>query len=143
MKEGGKYVTWKSRTGHNAEGLVPSSKILNIKDKNALIFKNNLYWIQHLCISEEYKNSYAVIIITFKVDGEHDQFLISDYGHNAKRFRGISASKKEIRIWGVKNANHYLPIKCNPSNWTTICCIWSNSTGGQHFIESDSKYLRN
>ena len=134
IKEG-KYVTWKSRTGHDAEAQVPSSTILKIKGKNALIFKDNWYAIRNICISPQDPNSYASIIITFKVKGEHDQFLVSDCVNNDELlFRGISASKKEIRIWGVKNDDHYLPLKYDSSDWTTICCIWSNTTIGHYYI---------
>ena len=70
----------------------------------------------------------------FQVEGENDQFLFADWQDWSTTFRGVSASSKEVRIWGVKNKKlPYLsiPHETKRSEWTTLLVEWSNINNNQ------------
>ena len=131
--QGSKYVTWESRatlSGYNAKAIFPSDHYLNIAEKKyALLFDKNLYKVVDLKMSPKDAKAYACVWITFQVDGLEDQFLVSDRTNSHDPFRGISASNKEIRIWGAKNNKlSYIPIEyeSKKNEWITVFASWSN-----------------
>lgn len=147
---GQKYVTWLSRSsnsGHDAVGVFPSEKVLNIAEhKYALLFEGNVYRLGDMMISDWRPKFYACIWITFQVEGSRDQFIISDCNvSNPTKFRGISASNKEIRIWGAKNNKlSYIPIEyeSKKGDWITVFASWSdmNENAGE-FVINDNEIL--
>ncbi len=132
---GGVYTTWISHTNVKKNAVAddhPSKHVIYIsKPHNALAFDKSLYWVDDVVISWKVPQSYTCICVTFQIEGEDDQFIVSDYssGSPDSTFRGISASNKEIRIWGAKNHDKsYLPIphKTKRTEWTTLLVEWSN-----------------
>ena len=77
--------------------------------------------------------SYVYVCVT---DGEQDQPIISNYDPDNPDlpFRGMSASSKEIRIWGTKTKSSYVPIEHDTikNEWTTVFVEWSNHEGSFH-----------
>ena len=65
--------------------------------------------------------------------GDNDQTIISNYDEDnpTLAFRKISASNKEIRIWGAKTKSSYVSIahKTKETDWTTVFVEWSNKQG--------------
>ena len=133
---GGGYSTWlsHSKAKLNAVAIKPSKQIINIsKTQNALRFENSLYKVDGAVISPipfTSKHNYTCVCITFQVEGENDQFLFADWQNWSTTFRGVSASSKEVRIWGVKNNDELpylsIPHKTKRSEWTTLLVEWSN-----------------
>ena len=135
---GGGYSTWlsHSKAKLNAVAIKPSKQIINIsKTQNALRFDHSLYKVDGVVISPiTSKHNYTCVCITFQVEEENDQFLFADWQDWSTTFRGVSASCKEIRIWGVKNNElPYLsiPHETKRSEWTTLLVEWSNINGNQ------------
>ena len=148
---GGGYSTWlsHSKAKMNAVAIKPSKHIINIsKTHNALRFENSLYKVDGAIISPlpyTSKHNYTCVCVTFQVEGENDQFLFADWQNWSTTFRGVSASSKEIRIWGVKNNElPYLsiPHEAKRSEWTTLLVEWSNINGNRGtYILNDKKEL--
>ena len=142
---GGKYVKWKSHLqfGHDAKGVIPSAHVLFVKKgKNALYFKNNLYKLDGVSLSPIGIRSYTVIVITFRILGDDEQFLISDWTQKGNLFRGVAATSKEIRIYGAVNKEKtYVAIEhASKKDWTTLTCFWSNiKNTGQYIINKQEK----
>ena len=137
--KGGAYTTWLSHSNTKKNAVAddhPSKQVLHIsKTHNALVFDKSLYWVDDIFIVGPTSDPcYTYICITFQIEGETDQFIVSNYHDEKDFFRGISASNKEIRIWGVKNdEKKYLPIphKTKRTEWTTMFVEWSNINGNQ------------
>ena len=148
-KGGSEYATWllsRSESKPHAEAIYASSLVYCVRDgKYALAFKDNLYKINKITLSLIGLHSYTVLVITFMIlGGEDEQFLISDWSGKGKLFRGIAASSKEIRIYGVtdQGGKDYLSIDYDLSreNWTTLTCFWSNiKKTGQYIINKQEK----
>ena len=68
--------------------------------------------------------SYFSICVTFSVVGEQDRTIISNYDEDNPNlpFREVSASNKEIGIWGAKTKSSYEPIEheAKETDWTTV-----------------------
>ena len=79
---------------------------------NALIFDNSLYK-QDIIIITSFTLCYVCICATFCVEGEHDQIIVTDFGPDNPdiQFRCISATNKEVKIWGATTDSEYVPIK--------------------------------
>ena len=153
--KGGAYTTWlsHSKVKKNAVAVHPSKRILHIsKTHNALMFDKSLYSVE-VCISPipiTSNHNYTCVCVTFQVDGEHDQFIFTNWqngGILATNFRGVSASSKEIRIWGVKNneKSSYLsiPHETKHTEWITLLVEWSNINDNRgSYILNNKKELR-
>ena len=104
---------------------------------NALAFDKSLYVVEDVALSP-YDLTYVYICVTFVVLGEQDQTIISNYdeGNPDLPFREISASNKEIRIWGAKTKSSYVPIehKAKETDWTTVFVEWSTNTQGSFYV---------
>ena len=126
-------VKWfsKSKSKHDAVALRASKHVRHISEKqNALIFNNSLYLVEDVILSLYEPHSYVCVCVTYQIDGESDQVIISNYddGDPDEPFRAISASSKEIRIWGTKTRSSYIPIEhvVGKNEWTTLLVEWSN-----------------
>jgi len=132
-KKGG-YVKWFSRnttSKHDAIAVRASKQVLHISDNhNALVFDNSLYEVDDVVLSVYSLHSYVCVCVTYQIDGESDQVIISNYDDENPDmpFRAISASSKEIRIWGTKTPSSYISIKhvVEKNEWTTLLVEWSN-----------------
>ena len=98
---GGGYSTWlsHSKAKLNAVAMKPSKHIINIsKTHNALVFEDALYRVDGAVITPlpfSSKHNYTCVCITFQVEGEHDQFLFTNWMEGeilSTNFRGVSAS---------------------------------------------------
>ena len=119
----------------NAKAIVPCKSIKTFEDGSAaLVFEMALYNISNAYLTPAFDSNYVYLCITFRVTGgTDDQFVISDWlTFTPGGFcRGISVSKKEIRIYGVDRLP-YLSIPHDSSQWTTLSVEWSSlddSTG--------------
>ena len=135
---GGAYVTWVSRSTvkMNAVAIHPSKHLLHISNKqNALVFDKSLYEVYDIVFAP-LDPSYVYVCVTFQTDDEHDQTIVSNYdvANPDAAFREISASNKEIRIWGAKTDSSYIPIehKTKRNEWTTVFVKWSDNEGSFH-----------
>ena len=83
------------------------------KKHNILVFIKSLYKL-------DYVATYVSICVTYMVLGEQDQTIISSYVEDNPNipFREISASNKEIRIWGAetKSSSSYIQIDHTEEN---------------------------
>ena len=85
----------------NLVAVHPSSELVETGDGGyALSFQKNLYQFENPII--ECIRGYGYICITFKVDGEEEQALITNYKAKdpLKNFHEISVTISEINIWG-------------------------------------------
>ena len=112
------YLTWVSRftLGLNAkadDAARASKSVLHIADKkNALVFNKYFYWVDDVLLYPP--NCCTAICVTFMVGGNEDMTIISDFSETnglQNPFCEISASSKEIRVWGVNSKTSYVPIK--------------------------------
>ena len=81
---GGVYSTWlsHSKAKLNAVAMKPSKHILHIsKTHNALVFENALYKVEVTISPLPFtsNHNYTCVCITFQVEGEHDQFLFTNW----------------------------------------------------------------
>ena len=129
------YTTWVSHSKAKKNAVAgdhPSKHVIHISTThNALVFDKSLYRVPDILLLPYSNRNYTCICVTFQVDGEEDQFIVTDYdaSNPGFPFRGISASNKEIRIWGAQNHDKsYLPIphKTKQTEWTTLFVEWSN-----------------
>ena len=94
-------------------------------------------------------HNYTCACVTFQVEGEDDQFIFTNWQESptilSTNFRGVSASNKEIRIWGVKNnEKSYLsiPHEIKRTEWTTLLVEWSNINDNEGwYILNNKKVL--
>ena len=115
---------WKSRNlkKGNLVAVHPSSELVETGDGGyALSFQKNLYQFSNPII--ECIRGYGYICITFKVDGEEEQALITNYKAKdpLKNFHEISVTTSEINIRGYmqnKPSQHTIQHDCR--NWTTL-----------------------
>ena len=123
----GKVITeWKSRNLQkgNLVAMHPSSEVEQTSDGNyAMVFHNNLYKSPMLTLIECIPG-YGYLCITFKVDGDGEQVLITNdrRAHDRiRQFHEISVSATEIVISGyLQNKPTEIPIQHNCRNWTTL-----------------------
>ena len=140
-------VLWKSRSSskRNAVAVRPCKHVRHISDhRAALLFDNSLYNVVDLGLTSPAERSYVCLCITFQVNGSDDQWLVLDWERTTSgNFRGISASSKEIRVWGAANGDKtYMPIEheTKRNRWTTILVAWSNIDGNLgRFIVNDKE----
>ena len=128
--QGGGYVKWlsKSKSKHDAIAVRASKHVLHISDKhNALIFDNSLYWVEDVILSLYNLHSYVCVCVTYQIEGESDQVIISNYDDDNPDlpFRAISASSKEIRIWGTKTPSSYISIKHAVGKMNGLLSWWN------------------
>ena len=131
------YIEWISRSDEkiNAIAVRPSKEILHISDhQGALVFDDSLYKVKPMIISPSLEDTYVSLCITYKFDGvaNDQQWLVSDWERKGTAFRGVSASDKEIRIWGIANSDKdYMPIEYTTkrNRWTTVFVEWTTIEG--------------
>ena len=118
-------------TSKRNDGVVyPSKHVIHISKKhNGLSCENSLYTLRDTVISQYSSQSYTCHCVTFQEEGVEDQFIVADWHEELPLFRGISASQKEILIWGVKSIGKpYLPIphETRKNQWATLLVEWCN-----------------
>ena len=128
-REGKKGITeWYSRFPAKmnavAEPGIGCKRLVHIKDgHNALIFDNSLY-TQDDIIIPPFTPCYVCICATLSVEGENVQIIVTEFDLDNPdiQFRGISATNKEVRIWGATTDSKYVPIKheSKKDSWTTV-----------------------
>ena len=124
-------MTWISRSRSKMNAIQnPSKKVLHIsKTHNAVVFMKTIYEVKDVVLSPV--KSYISICVTFLVVGEQDQTIISNYDEDNPNlpFREISASNKEIRIWGAKTKSSYVPLEheTKETDGTTVFAEWPNN----------------
>ena len=145
-KGNGTYLSWLSRStsGLDAKAdddATASKSILHISEgKHALVFEKCMYWVDHLLIMPQ--TGYTSICVTFMVDGNEDMTIVSDFSTITPPtlpFREISASNKEIRIWGVDTDTTYLSIeyKSKKNEWITLFVEWHTNGDGIFTINNN------
>ena len=142
------YTEWISRSDEqiNATAVRPSKQIQHISDHlGALVFDNSLYKSKMGGLTPPTERTYVSLCITFQVRGADDQWLASDWegGQSPDNFRGISASAKEIRVWGAANGDkNYMPIEyiAKRNRWTTVFVEWTTiGDGVGRFVVNDNE----
>ena len=138
VDKGGAYIVWISRSElkKNAVAVHPSKRVLHITEKNnALVFDKSLYRVDDISLGP-LAPSYVYVCVTFQVDGENDQTIVTNYDSNNPDLpiREISASNREIRIWGAKTKTSYVSIehKTKKNEWTTLFVQWTKHEGSFH-----------
>ena len=77
--------------------------------------------------------------VTFHLDGENEQSIFNDADGQVEIYRGLSATKTAMIIYGVDNANNYISIPYQASTWTTVLVEWLPDKGqGQYIINNKS-----
>ena len=99
-------------------------RLVHIKDRyNALFFDNSLYTQDDIIITPS-TPCYVCICGQFSVEGENDQINVTNFDPDNPdiQFRGISATNKEVRMWGDTSVSRYVPIKheSKKGSWTTV-----------------------
>ena len=144
-------IEWKSRNRqkNNLIAVHSSSEIEEIPFKNyAMVFHKNLYHAQINCFINTVIPGYGYVCITFKVDGEGEQVLISKDHPAHDRFREfheISVTQTEINISGyLENKPTKIPIQHNCRNWTTFFLDYTTHDAVQtseftYILDNDSR----
>lgn len=145
MKDGA-YLYWISRSKSKGDADADdanseSKRMLHISDERyALVFEKCVYWIDNLSLIPRF--GYTAICVTFMVNGEEDMAIISNFSAWATPpdpFLEISASNKEIRIWGVDTEKLYLPIEheSKKNEWITLFVEWHVNGNGFFMINNN------
>ena len=128
----GNIIEWISRsnTKCNATADISSSSktIVKLSDKQyALDFHESLYFVEDMTLIPIGDNcGYVNICITFRVDSDHEQTIISSYdsGNPNDFYREISATGTEICINEVRSGKKvtFVPIQYNTrqSMWSHV-----------------------
>ena len=107
----------------------PCNKIEYLPDDRGFLgLQKSIFTVDNVCLT----NAYSFVCITFKLLGDDpDQYIVSNWESDAQGrvFRGVSASKKEIRIHGCAGKEDYIAIKHNTEVWTTLFIEWSLNGG--------------
>ena len=141
-------VKWKSRNWQKSDftAVRPSSELMETPDGNyAMVFHNNLYHSNTSIV--EAIPGYGYICITFKVEGDGEQVLITNHrAHDPLRqSHEISVTATEINISGyLQNKPIQIPIQHNCRNWTTLFLDYTTdeSVGTSEFtyiLDNDPK----
>jgi hypothetical protein len=144
VSKAGAYVTWISRSTSkiNAVAIHPSENVLHISENHdALVFNKSLYKVKRVPLLP-YSPSYAAVCVTYQVEGDQDQTILSSYDPDNPEipFREISASNKEIRIWGMKTKSYVtIKHKTTKTDWTTVFVEWHSTIGS--FIINNREIL--
>lgn len=139
IKKGGDIVKWTSRSLTSTLGSQkrtrkcavitgePCKKIEYLPDARGFLgLKKSMFKVDNVCLT----NTYSFVCITFKVFGDDpDQYIVSNWEKDAQGrvFRGVSASKEEIRIHGCVGG--YYTIKHDAAMWTTLFVEWALNGG--------------
>ena len=131
-KDHGLYKRWKTRsdTHYDANAVRASDEIVKIStDRWGLVFKNNLYIVNHTSLSS---GDTIFLCITFKTLSDEEQIVISDYTDECPKWRGISVSSKFLKIVGADNHNGYIqiPYTTTKNKWFTVLVIWGGFEQG-------------
>ena len=120
-------IEWKSRNlqKSNLIAVHPSSEVEEILPGNyAMVFHKNLYHSQINNFINTIRPGYGYVCITFKVNGDEEQVLITKDHHahdRFKEFHEISVTQTEINISGYLQYKLVkIPIQHNCRNWTTL-----------------------
>ena len=100
-------------------------------DRGFIRLKKSIFKVDEVCLT----NIYSFVCLTFKVSGDDpDQYIVSNWMEKKHGcvFRGVSASKEEIRIHGCVNGDKdYITIKHNTEMWTTLFIEWTELDGNR------------
>lgn len=142
----GNIVTWKSKSNASLlDGYVRFKRTADITTQSQplksvsyfpdgrgyLTLKKSMFEVKNVSLT----STYSFACVTFKVIGNDvDQYIVSNWQPHQDQFvfRGISASKDEIRIHGCVNGEKdYFTIAHDTSIWTTIFVEWTENTGNR------------
>lgn len=125
-------LEWKNRnkSHRNMEAIHPSSELIEAGYGHALSFDKNLYRIYDLFIMAVI-DGYGYTCITFKVDGEDEQALITSYKDKdmLKTTHEISVNHQEIIFRGYTNdkfIQHTVQHNCR--EWTTLFIDYAHNS---------------
>ena len=130
IKKDSNIIRWitKSDEKKDAVSVIPSKSYRNISQGRwGLDFNKSLYNIKDVTLTpaEEYC---VLACVTFKLDAVNEQVIVTDFDNNGadEVYRGITASRSYIYIWGIDNESKYISIPHQtPENcWITVLVEW-------------------
>ena len=123
--------TWVSRTAEkfNLVGEKPSTDLIKLKDRYVLGFKKNQYVSKDMTFMDTEEGSSGFLCVTFKVFGEGEQALLSNYSNSTiEDYCEIRVTSNEI-ILHIHSEDEIIQHSCK--DWTTLF-VGYNSDETQH-----------
>ena len=120
LEQSGKVVKqWVSRSnkGLNLVADIPSSDLVKLPDRYVLGFKKNRYASKDIFWLENEPGTNAFICITFKVFGDEEKVLISNFHKGEDNYCEVRVSATEIRLH-LHNVDEIIQHSCK--EWTTL-----------------------
>ena len=145
IDEEGKVVKWLSRSDikNNAEAVKPSKTYTKIAEGRwGLNFDKTLYIVRDFSLSYD---SCILACVTFQINSDDEQMIFNDFdGEEGEVFRGISASRSNIYIWGVDNESSYIaiPHELPKNTWHTVLVEWLPEIYGRRGTYNINNYQR-
>jgi hypothetical protein len=135
----GDYVRFK-RTADITSQSLPLKTVTYFADgRGYLTLKKSMFQVNNVTLT----STYSFACVTFKVVGDDlDQCILSNWRPQQEQyvFRGISASKKEIRIYGCADEKKdYFSIVHDSTIWTTIFVEWAENGGTFDINDGEKK----
>ena len=125
---------WKSRSiaGVNLVADKGTREVEKIKDGSfALVFKENRYISENLHVLSTLKGNSSFLCITFKVDGEDEQVLLSNFAD------GMEGDYCEIRVSATEIVLHLHSadeiIQRSSKEWTTLFVVCNSDHSISYF----------
>lgn len=150
----GNIVSWKSKSNASLlDGYVRFKRTADISTQSLplktvsyfpdgrgyLTLEKSMFKVNNVTLT----STYSLACVTFKVVGDdEDQCILSNWQPHQDQyvFRGISASKGEIRIYGCVNGKKdYFTVSHDTTIWTTIFVEWTENAGTFDINDGEKK----
>ena len=114
----------------DAVAVKPSQSTIEIPSKDRLAIQFNgstLYKSEGVKLSDT-GHAWVCLCVTFRVSAVYDQFIVSCGESSHVQFRGISATNRALRIWGVDDGGGrpFVHVPYPKGSWVTVMVEWSN-----------------
>ena len=130
-----KITTWVSRSlpGLNLDADKPSSDIEELKDRYVINFKEARYSTDELTLFKNLAQVYGFLCVTFRVNTDEDQVLMSDYQKRTAAENGyceIRVAANEIVIH-AHTVTEIIQHSCK--SWTTLFIEYNTDDEDTHY----------
>ena len=131
-KSGKEVIKWISRsvTGWNLVAEKSSSDLIKLGDRYVLGFKKNRYVSNDIGVLEKFPGTSAFLCITFKVFGDGEHVLVSNYEDEDQDYYEIRVTSTEI-ILHIHSDDEILQHSCR--DWTTLFVECNSDTSTTYF----------
>ena len=116
-----KWLSRSAKSFHLIAEKPAQNTIELVNERYAIEFKNSRYFNDELDFFAKNSRSYGFFPITFRISGDDEQTLISNWDVGSSCFSEVSATSMQIHIYGMEDGQMItVTIQHSCTNWTTL-----------------------